>query len=616
MVIRCQAEDPGLRASEILGRFMRGEGEPPGQARPFADWPEVLKSTLALMLGSDAQIIFFAGPEFLAFYNDAYAPTIGVKHPQALGNPAAENWSELWQDLEGLLSHVRRTGESISEKDRPFTIDRFGFSETVYFDIAFSAVRSCDGRVEAVLCIVSETTDRIIALREGKESEARTKAVLDSAAAGLCTVTEAGIITSVNDHFAAMLGETIGALSGRPLQSLIDPRDWRDDFLRRDSRSDARGEVRYRRRDGKTLWVSQVLSELNAGPTREAAAFCLLTNDITRRRQEEVELRRMAAIIEGSDDAILAMDLNMTVTSWNLGAERLYGWRAQEIIGTSVLRLLPKGRADEEKRILDRIRAGNRVEPYETTRLCHDGREIPISLSVSPIYDASGEIIGASKIARDISARREAQRMQDYLLFEMKHRVKNILATVVALSRQTLGRLDLPEYETFINRVYALSRSQDLLTRQGQGAASLAALIAEVLEPFPGERFSIGGPELLIPQDMVLSITLALHELVTNALKYGALSDPAGRVSLRWRIAEAGARDNARVRLVWKESGGPPVVSPKRRGFGSVLIRDLLKATLQAEIRLEFAPEGVEFSADFPLSLLKTLPDPPDLNVA
>ncbi|MGN0932901.1 MAG: hypothetical protein ACI4OF_07790, partial [Falsigemmobacter intermedius] len=84
---------------------MRGEGAPPGQARPFADWPEVLKSTLALMLGSDAQIIFFAGPEFLAFYNDAYAPTIGVKHPQALGNPAAENWSELWQDLEGLLSH-------------------------------------------------------------------------------------------------------------------------------------------------------------------------------------------------------------------------------------------------------------------------------------------------------------------------------------------------------------------------------------------------------------------------------------------------------------------------------------------------------------------------------
>lgn len=615
MVIRCQAKDPGLRASEILGRFMRGEGAPPGQARPFADWPEVLKSTLALMLGSDAQIIFFAGPEFLAFYNDAYAPTIGVKHPQALGNPAAENWSELWQDLEGLLSHVRRTGESISEKDRPFVIDRFGFPETVYFDIAFSAVRSCDGRVEAVLCIVSETTDRIIALREMKESEARSKAVLDSAAAGLCTVTEAGIITSVNDHFAAMLGETIGALNGRPLQTLIDPRDWRDDFLRRDS-PDARGEVRYRRRDGKTLWVSQVLSELNAGPTREAAAFCLLTNDITRRRQEEVELRRMAAIIEGSDDAILAMDLNMTVTSWNLGAERLYGWRAQEIIGTSVLRLLPKGRADEEKRILDRIRAGNRVEPYETTRLCHDGREIPISLSVSPIYDASGEIIGASKIARDISARREAQRMQDYLLFEMKHRVKNILATVVALSRQTLGRLDLPEYETFINRVYALSRSQDLLTRQGQGAASLAALIAEVLEPFPGERFSIGGPELLIPQDMVLSITLALHELVTNALKYGALSDPGGRVSLRWRIAEAGTRDNARVRLVWKESGGPPVVSPKRRGFGSVLIRDLLKATLQAEIRLEFAPEGVEFSADFPLSLLKTLPDPPDLNVA
>ncbi|WP_404559465.1 PAS domain-containing protein [Bradyrhizobium ottawaense] len=122
-----------------------------------------------MMLGADAQIVLFWGPEFVALYNDAYAPTIGDKHPKALGRPARENWAELWDDLEPLLRGVRETGKTFSAKDRPFYIERRGFGETVYFDVSYSAVPEADGGVGGVLCIVSETTERVraeAALRE------------------------------------------------------------------------------------------------------------------------------------------------------------------------------------------------------------------------------------------------------------------------------------------------------------------------------------------------------------------------------------------------------------------------------------------------------------------
>jgi len=134
-------------------------------------WSTALNTTIGLMLRADAQIVLFWGPEFVAFYNDAYAPTIGDKHPRALGRPARENWSELWDDLEPLLRGVRETGETFSAKDRPFYIERTGFGETVYFDISYSAVPEADGLAGGVLCIVSETTERVraeIALRESE----------------------------------------------------------------------------------------------------------------------------------------------------------------------------------------------------------------------------------------------------------------------------------------------------------------------------------------------------------------------------------------------------------------------------------------------------------------
>jgi len=130
---------------------------------PISAWPSHLKVTVSLILPAQAQIVLFWGPEFVALYNDAYAPTIGNKHPEALGRPARENWAELWDDLEPLLRRVLETGETVFAKDRPFYIERHGYPENVHFDISYSPVRDDAGKVDGVLCIVSETTERVIA---------------------------------------------------------------------------------------------------------------------------------------------------------------------------------------------------------------------------------------------------------------------------------------------------------------------------------------------------------------------------------------------------------------------------------------------------------------------
>src|SRR3569832_341294 len=165
---------PASRSADLS--FLTGGGEMAALIRghdwtksplgPPRKWSPSLRATLGLILPARAEIVLFWGPDFVAFYNDAYAPTIGNKHPRALGRPARENWSELWSDLEPLLRGVLEAGQTFSAKDRPFYIERNGVGETVYFDVSYSAVREADGTVGGVLCIVSETTARVHAQQQ------------------------------------------------------------------------------------------------------------------------------------------------------------------------------------------------------------------------------------------------------------------------------------------------------------------------------------------------------------------------------------------------------------------------------------------------------------------
>ncbi len=321
--------------------------------------------------------------------------------------------------------------------------------------------------------------------------------------------------------------------------------------------------------------------------------------DITDRRSSEESALRLASIVDSSDDAIVSKDLAGVIQSWNGGAQRLFGYTAEEVIGQPITILMPPERMNEEPDILARIVRGERVEHYETVRRRKDGSLIDISLTVSPLRARDGRIIGASKIARDITHRRRAQEQANLLLSEMKHRLKNSLSIVQAIASQTLGGITPQEQAAFAGRLQALAGAQDLLTLKNLRSVPLREVLMRALAPFQerhAERIVLDGvDDIWLDAGKVTLLSMGLHELATNAAKYGALSNDTGTVHLVWHVAAAG--EGRRVKLTWQESGGPPVKPPTRKGFGSLLLEQALKSDL-GRASLEFRPDGVVCSVE------------------
>jgi PAS domain S-box-containing protein len=324
--------------------------------------------------------------------------------------------------------------------------------------------------------------------------------------------------------------------------------------------------------------------------------------EVVQRGRAEQDLRRYAAIIESSEDAVISKNLDGVIMTWNSGAEWLFGYTAAEAIGRPVTMLMPPERVDEEPGILARVRRGERIEHYDTVRRRKDGSAIAISLTVSPIKDADGTIIGASKIARDITDRKQAEERQQLLVGEVKHRIKNLLATVQAIARQTLKGAPADERDAFVARLMALANAQDLLTLERWNRAAVHDVVDRALRPFEAKhnaRFLTKGPQdVWVDAQRASLLTMALHELATNAVKYGALSNGYGVVSLAWEVT--GEEDAQKVRLNWRELGGPLVVPPEHKGFGSFLIERALQGS-GGGAKLDFNPNGLICSLEVAL---------------
>lgn len=316
--------------------------------------------------------------------------------------------------------------------------------------------------------------------------------------------------------------------------------------------------------------------------------------DITERRRHELTQERLVAIVNGSDDAIISKDLNGLITSWNPGAERIFGYSADEAVGQPITMLIPDDHIDEEPQILARIRGGQHIDHYETVRQRKDGVSINISLTVSPLRTADGRIVGASKIARDITERKRQQEQQALLLREMRHRIKNTLTTVQSIAAQTLTQVSAEQQEAFRSRLLALAGVHDLLTIENWQRTTLSAVVQKALYPFQetyGERIAIECSDMSIAPDFAQTLALVLHELATNAVKHGALSNDAGKVTIR---CIPDATNPAAHLFEWQETAGPLVKQPIATGFGSKLIS---RAMIDQLTKLEYRSEGLYFSA-------------------
>src|SRR5262245_49369747 len=340
------------------------------------------------------------------------------------------------------------------------------------------------------------------------------------------------------------------------------------------------------------------------------AAVDLLLVEIDQRRKAHLAIGQLGSLVETSADAIVTKDLNGIITSWNGGAERIFGYTADEMIGKPINLLIPEDRPDEEPSILQRIRRGERIEHYETVRRRKDGELIDISLSVSPLADERGKIVGASKIARDITVRRHAQEMQTLLLGEMRHRINNLFAVTNSLVTLSARSSKTPkEMETAIkDRLAALSRAQQL-TRPGLIAkeleireqATLKGLITAIFAPYAADgskgaaRIVVTGCDEEIDDRVVTSAALLLHELATNATKYGALSAPAGAIHI-----DCSFKENW-LAIIWDERGGPPVDGPpQREGFGGSLARKIVENQFRGRFFNEWKPGGLLIRIEIP----------------
>jgi PAS domain S-box-containing protein len=341
-------------------------------------------------------------------------------------------------------------------------------------------------------------------------------------------------------------------------------------------------------------------------PLRDASGRLVgainLLMDITERHEASMESARLASIVATSDDAIISKTLDGRITSWNASATRIFGYHADEMIGQPITRIIPPELHAEESEIIARLKRGERIDHYETVRVAKDGRRIDMSLTTSPLRDKSGRVIGASKVGRDITERKQAEQLQRTLTNELIHRIKNTLATVQAIATQSLLRAKSPSdfVSSFIGRVQAMAKAHTLLTKTMMQGTDVTELVSEqvLLGVSDDNRISCSGPLLVLDAQQALHLALVLHELATNARKYGALSVPNGRLSVSWQMRTNGGRN---LLLLWKESSGPKVTAPSERGFGSTLIEQTLRAH-GGEASVHYNTDGVTWEIKLPIT--------------
>jgi PAS domain S-box-containing protein len=408
---------------------------------PIEDWSETLLATVNLMLHSPFPTILSWGPEMVFLYNDAAIPTLTVKHPGALGGLYQDVFSEAWELVVADLEACLYQGKTAVRDNMFIPILFDGVLEDHYWSYSLIPVYE-NGQIRGVYEAFRNATEVVLGTQRLRESEARLKLTTDVAKLGVFvwdTTSDRG--TWANDRIYEIFGRTRdqGPVNGAVfLAEVVYPGD-RDAFRNAVERTLAMGEPlvfegMIARPDGtRCIAINGNLQPASSGSEGRILGTI---EDVTEAREAEralgestKNLGELAAIVTSSEDVIISKDLNGIITSWNDSATRVFGYSAEEMIGCSILKLIPEHLHSDETTIISNIRAGRRVEHFETVRLTKDGRLIDVSLTVSPVKDAQGRVIGASKILRDVSDRK---RIEQSLLQAEKIAATGRMAATIA----------------------------------------------------------------------------------------------------------------------------------------------------------------------------------------
>jgi PAS domain S-box-containing protein len=540
-------------------------------------WPQSLKTCVRLVLTSRQPMSVWWGKELINLYNDACRSMVGGKHPQALGQPASIVWGEIWDQVGPRVATAMSKNEGTCNEALLLIMDCNGYEEEAYYSFSYSPVSDDEG---GILCASSEDTLRIVGERQLtllRELAANTVDARTFEEA--CALSAQCLQTARHDLPIAMIYRVepdrlvLAGISGveqghpaAPPKVDLDAQP-RLAFARAAEGHDALfpaqpelgdlptgawprpprqfvavpipASVRHRTagvlvaglnpfrlfNDNYKGFIKLVAAQIAANIAsaqayaeereRGRAEQALREWEDDQKQAEEVKAR-LAAIVESSDDAIVSKDLNGVIMSWNRGAERLFGYTSQEAIGQSVTMLMPPDRFDEESGILQRIRCGKRIDHYETVRRRKDGTLLDISLSVSPLVDAQGRIVGASKIARDITERKQAELRRSEALSAMgklvaglAHEVRNplfgISSTVDAMNARFKDRKDIQRFTDVLrDEVNRLARLMEELLVYGK--PDVLELVPETIEDVL--KLAIEAAE---PQAQLAQVEIASH---------------------------------------------------------------------------------------------------------
>ncbi len=440
------------------------------------------------------------------------------------------------------------------------------------------------------------------------QSTERFRAIFGAISEGIFLIDPAtGALLEVNEPGAAMVGYTtrelldcdLGTISSGALPFT------RQAMVERIEKTVNSGETQRfdwhcEAKDGRLFWAE---IELQLATISGQQTGLAILRDATRRHVLEQEFYTRS-LIEADIDALVAIDPVGIISDVNKQMEDLAGRSRNTLIGSPF-----KACFNEPKRaeaMLDRTLSEKKLSDYELTVCDRDGRETAVSCNASTFYDRDGILQGVFVAARDVTERKKTDRKTALLLDELDHRVKNILAVVSAVVSQTLKPGQTAEaYAAEVEaRIKAIAAAHSLLAQsEVKGEVSFRAIVTTEFAPYDHEsgarKISIAGPDVTATPKAALGLAMAIHEMASNAAKYGALSTGSGHLAIAWEIADIAHIPT--LTLTWTETGGPDVQPPTRRGYGSTLIDEALTYNLQAKVTREFPAEGLRCTIAIPM---------------